>query len=50
MDPFDNTIEGLYTAGECGSIFGHLYMSAGNFTECFVSAELISDHIKSIDK
>ena len=50
VDPFDNAIKGLYTAGECGSIFGHLYMSAGNFTECFVSAELISDHIKIIDK
>ena len=50
VDPFNNPIHGLYTAGECGSIFGHLYMSAGNFTECFVSAELISDHIKTIDK
>ena len=29
-------IEGLYTAGELGSVFGHLYISGGNLAECFV--------------
>ncbi len=45
LDPYGEPIEGLYTAGECGSIFGHLYMSAGNFAECFVSAMMIGDHL-----
>ena len=46
LDPFGQPIKRLYTAGECGSIFGHLYMSAGNFSECFVSAILIDEHLK----
>ena len=45
VDPYGEPINGLYTAGQCGSIFGHLYMSAGNFAECFVSALLIDEHV-----
>jgi hypothetical protein len=26
----------LYVAGEISSIYGHLYLEAGNITECFV--------------
>ncbi|MBO6947085.1 MAG: FAD-binding protein [Rhodospirillales bacterium] len=36
LNPFGDVIEGLYTAGELGSVFGHLYISGGNLAECFV--------------
>jgi hypothetical protein len=29
-------ISRLYVAGEISSIFGHLYLEAGNITECFI--------------
>ena len=52
LDTFGTPIDNLYTAGGCGSIFGHLYMSAGNFSECFISAMLMSEHLnkKEINK
>lgn len=36
LNPYGEVIEGLYTAGELGSVFGHLYISGGNLAECFV--------------
>ncbi|MEM7445863.1 MAG: FAD-binding protein, partial [Pseudomonadota bacterium] len=36
LHSFGQPIPGLYAAGECGSVFGHLYMSGGNLAECFV--------------
>lgn len=36
LDPFGTPIQGLWAAGECGSAFGHIYMSGGNIAECFV--------------
>ncbi|MBT6093980.1 MAG: FAD-binding protein [Rhodospirillaceae bacterium] len=36
LNPYGQVIEGLYVAGELGSIFGHLYMSGGNLAECFI--------------
>jgi hypothetical protein len=30
----------LYAAGEKGSIFGHLYMLAGNNAECFIGGKI----------
>ncbi|MEK9672959.1 MAG: FAD-dependent oxidoreductase [Rhodospirillaceae bacterium] len=39
LDPFGNPISGLYAAGECGSVFGHLYMSGGNLAECFIGGK-----------
>lgn len=40
LDPFGQPIPGLFAAGECGSAFGHLYMSGGNIAECFVGGEI----------
>ena len=31
-----NPIPNLYSAGEIGSLFGHLYISGGNLAECFI--------------
>lgn len=36
LNPFGEVIDGLYTAGELGSVFGHLYISGGNLAECFI--------------
>ena len=30
----------FFTAGELGSVFGHLYMSGGNIAECFVGGAI----------
>jgi succinate dehydrogenase/fumarate reductase flavoprotein subunit len=40
LDAFDAPIPRLYAAGECGSLFGHLYMSGGNLAECFVGGRI----------
>ncbi|MFW6024458.1 MAG: FAD-binding protein [Dichotomicrobium sp.] len=40
LDPFSEPIEGLYAAGELGSVFGHLYLSGGNLAECFVGGRI----------
>ncbi|MBC7157279.1 MAG: FAD-binding protein, partial [Rhodobacteraceae bacterium] len=39
-DAFGGPIAGLFAAGECGSVFGHLYMSGGNLAECFVGGRI----------
>lgn len=44
VDPFGDPIPGLYAAGELGSIFGHVYMSGGNLTECLVGGWTAARH------
>lgn len=36
LNPFGEPIPRLYSAGELGSKFGHVYMGGGNLAECFV--------------
>ncbi len=40
VDPMGNPIPRLYAAGDISSIFGHLYLEAGNVTECFVGGKI----------
>jgi succinate dehydrogenase/fumarate reductase flavoprotein subunit len=40
LDPMGQPISRLYVAGEISSIFGHLYLEAGNITECFVGGKI----------
>ncbi len=40
LDVFGAPIPQLYVAGELGSVFGHLYLSGGNLTECFVGGRI----------
>jgi succinate dehydrogenase/fumarate reductase flavoprotein subunit len=44
LDPFGAPIPGLYTAGELGSAFGHIYMSGGNIAECFIGGQISGRH------
>jgi len=40
LTPQGQPIPGLYAVGECGSSFGHLYISGGNVSECFISGRI----------
>jgi len=40
IDSYDNPIPRLYEAGELGSIWGHLYLSGGNLSECFITGQI----------
>jgi succinate dehydrogenase/fumarate reductase flavoprotein subunit len=40
LDPMRQPIARLYVAGEISSIYGHLYLEAGNITECFVAGKI----------
>ncbi|HKA40580.1 MAG TPA: FAD-binding protein [Burkholderiales bacterium] len=40
IDVYGQPIPRLYAAGELGSSFGHLYLSGGNISECFVTGRI----------
>ncbi len=40
MDPFEQPIPRLYSVGELGSIFAHLYQVSGNLGECVTSGRI----------
>jgi hypothetical protein len=40
LDPIKQPIPRLYVAAEISSIYGHLYLEAGNITECFVAGKI----------
>ncbi len=40
LAPDGTPIPGLFAAGECGSAFGHLYMSGGNLAECCIGGRI----------
>ncbi|HWP60067.1 MAG TPA: FAD-dependent oxidoreductase [Candidatus Acidoferrales bacterium] len=40
LDPMGQPIARLYVAGDISSVFGHLYLEAGNVTECFVGGRI----------
>lgn len=44
LDPFGAPIPRLYAVGELGSLFGYLYMSGGNLTECIVGGWVAGKH------
>lgn len=45
LSPFGEPIEGLYAAGELGSVFGHLYMSGGNLAECLIGGRVAAGEV-----
>jgi len=40
IDVYGKPIPRLWAAGECGSSFGHLYLSGGNIAECVVTGRI----------
>lgn len=40
LNPYGEPIPRLYEAGELGSIWGFLYLAAGNLSECFISGRV----------
>jgi succinate dehydrogenase/fumarate reductase flavoprotein subunit len=40
LGPYGEPIPRLYVAGEISSIFGHLYLEAGNIAECFIGGRI----------
>ena len=40
LDAFGAPIPRLYVAGELGSVFGHLYLAGGNYSECLVGGRI----------
>jgi succinate dehydrogenase/fumarate reductase flavoprotein subunit len=40
LDPFGEPLPRLYVAGELGSVFGHLYFSGANYSECLIGGRL----------
>ncbi|MEB8386489.1 FAD-dependent oxidoreductase [Rhodobacteraceae bacterium KMM 6894] len=50
LNPFGEPIKGLYAAGELGSIFGHVYVSGGNLTECLVGGWTAARHALSAEQ
>jgi succinate dehydrogenase/fumarate reductase flavoprotein subunit len=49
LDAFGEPIPRLFVAGELGSIFGHLYLSGGNLTECFVGGRIAGREAARMD-
>ena len=45
IDPFGQRIHGLYSAGECGSIYGMLYpVAGGNLAECVAFGRIAAEN------
>jgi succinate dehydrogenase/fumarate reductase flavoprotein subunit len=40
LNVYGEPIPRLYVAGELGSVFGHLYLSGGNLSECFIGGRI----------
>ena len=40
LNSFNKPLKRLYVAGELGSVFGHLYLSGGNYSECLIAGRI----------
>jgi succinate dehydrogenase/fumarate reductase flavoprotein subunit len=40
LDAFGKPLKRLYVAGELGSVFGHLYFSGANYSECLIGGHI----------
>lgn len=45
IDGYGEPIPRLFAAGDCGSAFGHLYMSGGNISECFIGGRIAGKNV-----
>lgn len=39
LDPYGEPIKGLYSVGELGAFWGHVYLLGGNLSECIISGD-----------
>ncbi|MEM7404439.1 MAG: FAD-dependent oxidoreductase [Pseudomonadota bacterium] len=44
INPFGEPLDGLYVAGELGSIWGSLYTGGCNLAECFITGRIAAEH------
>jgi len=49
LDANENPIPRLYSAGELGSIYGHLYMGAGNVPEALSMGRVAGEHAAGLE-
>jgi predicted oxidoreductase len=40
LNAFGEPLHRLYVAGELGSVFGHLYFSGANYSECLIGGRI----------
>jgi predicted oxidoreductase len=45
MDPFDQPIPRLYSAGELGSFWGWMYNGGGNNAECLCTGQIAARNV-----
>ena len=50
LNAFNESIPRLYVAGEIGSIWGFLYLSGGNLTECLISGQTAGREISALNQ
>ncbi|MEM9681708.1 MAG: FAD-dependent oxidoreductase [Pseudomonadota bacterium] len=48
LNPFGEPIPRLYEAGECGGIWGFLYVGGANLTECFVGGRIAGRNVAGL--
>ena len=48
LNTFGEVIPRLYVAGEIGSIWGYLYLSGGNLSECIISGNIAGIEISNL--
>lgn len=48
LNSFGHAIPRLYVAGECGAIWGFLYLGAGNYSECIVGGRIAGKELAKL--
>jgi succinate dehydrogenase/fumarate reductase flavoprotein subunit len=49
LNSYGQPIPRLFVAGELGSVFGHLYLSGGNYSECLVAGRIAGAKAASLE-
>ena len=49
LNPYGEPIPRLYEAGEVGSIWGHLYLSGANLSECFIGGRIAGREVAGLE-
>ena len=49
LNPYGEPISRLYEAGEVGSIWGHLYLSGANLSECFIGGRIAGREVVGLE-